>query len=420
MTSTGHATQVTTCRVCGEQDWQPVLSFGDLPLADSFLKPSDSYDDEPRYPLGVVCCRSCRLMSLTHVVDPEVLYRTYPYTTSDSEMMTKHMQRVVEICRDRFGVAPGSFVVEIGSNTGSQLKAFQKAGVRTLGIDPALNIVEVARRRGVETLPDFFSVESAKSVKEKYGTPRLILGRHVFAHIDDISGVVEGVRSILDPDGLFAIEVPYLVDMLQRNEFDTIYHEHLSYFGVGTLATLFERHGLRVVDVERLPVHGGSILVFAGLADGTWTTRPIVEELIAGEREFGLDKDGTYEQFALNFASIKEELVSLIRGLRAEGKRIVGYGAPAKGNTLLNACGLGVDDLEFCSDTTEFKQGTVLPGTHIPVRAPSEVAADEVDYYLLLAWNYSEEILKKEQAFIAKGGRFILPNPTPSIVPSQA
>ncbi|GLW74443.1 SAM-dependent methyltransferase [Kitasatospora phosalacinea] len=359
-------------------------------------------------------------MSLTHVVDPEVLYRTYPYTTSDSEMMTKHMQRVVEICGDRFGVTAGSFVVEIGSNTGSQLKAFQKAGIRTLGIDPALNIVEVARRRGVETLPDFFSVETAASVKEKYGAPRLILGRHVFAHIDDISGVVEGVRSMLDPDGLFAIEVPYVVDMLQRNEFDTIYHEHLSYFGVGTLATLFERHGLKIVDVERLPVHGGSILVFAGLADGTWATRPIVEELIAGERAFGLDKDGTYEQFALNFASIKEELVSLIRGLRADGKRIVGYGAPAKGNTLLNACGLGLDDLEFCSDTTEFKQGKVLPGTHIPVRAPSEVAVDEVDYYLLLAWNYSEEILKKEQAFLAKGGRFILPNPTPSVVPSQA
>lgn len=416
---TGKARQVTTCRVCGEQDWLPVVSLGEMPLADSFLEPAQSYDDEPRYPLGVVCCRSCRLMSLTHVVDPEVLYRTYPYTTSDSEMMQKHMQHVVELCKERFEVLPGSFVLEIGSNTGSQLKAFQNAGIRTLGIDPALNIVEVARQRGVETLPDFFSVETADTVAEQYGTPKLILGRHVFAHIDDVSSVVEGVRRLLGPDGLFAIEVPYVVDMLEQNEFDTIYHEHLSYFGVGTLVELFERHGLRAVDVERLPVHGGSILVFAGLADGVWPTAPIVGELIDLEREFGLDKDATYQRFAENVERTRTELVTLVRGLRAEGKRIVGYGAPAKGNTLLNACGLGTDDIEFCSDTTEFKQGKVLPGTHIPVRSPQQTVAGEIDYYLLLAWNYGEEILKKEKPFLDAGGRFILPHPTPSVVSSS-
>ncbi|WP_030997648.1 class I SAM-dependent methyltransferase [Streptomyces sp. NRRL F-5630] len=420
MDISGTAREVTACRMCGEEDWQKVVDFGPVPLADSFLEPAASYDDEPRYPLAVISCRSCRLMSLTHVVDPEALYRTYPYTTSDSETIKKHMGHVVAVCVERFGIPEGSFVLEIGSNTGSQLKAFQNAGMRTLGIDPARNIAVVANERGVETLPEFFSVDTAALVKKTYGTPQLILGRHVFAHIDDVASVAEGVRNLLGPDSLFAIEVPYLVDMLERNEFDTIYHEHLSYFGVGTLVTLFQRHGLRVVDVERLAVHGGSILVFVGLDDGTRPTSPAVGELIALEKRTGLHEDATYQRFAEHVEQITGELTALVRSLRAEGKRIAGYGAPAKGNTLLNVCGLTTDDLEFCCDTTEFKQGLVLPGTHIPVHSPAYAKAQDIDYFLLLAWNYGEEIMAKEAAFLARGGRFILPNPRPSIVPSGA
>jgi SAM-dependent methyltransferase len=420
MDFSGNAREVVECRVCGERDWQEVVSFGPVPLADSFLEPADAYDDEPRYPLGVNSCRSCRLMSLTHVVDPEVLYRTYPYTTSDSETIKKHMGYVVEVCLERFDIPEGSFVLEIGSNTGSQLKAFQNAGMRTLGVDPARNIAVVANQRGIETLPDFFGVDTAASVKNRYGTPRLILGRHVFAHIDDVASVAIGVRQLLGPDSVFAIEVPYAVDMLERNEFDTIYHEHLSYFGVGTLATLFERHGLRVLDVERLAVHGGSILVFVGLDNGVWPPSPVVEELMSLEKRVGLHEDATYEQFAGDVERVKGELTALVRALRTEGKRIAGYGAPAKGNTLLNVCGLTADDIEFCCDTTEFKQGLVLPGTHIPVRSPEYAKTQDIDYYLLLAWNYGEEILSKESAFLAEGGRFIMPNPRPSIVPAGA
>ncbi|MFE2514654.1 class I SAM-dependent methyltransferase [Streptomyces mirabilis] len=420
MDISGIAREVTTCRMCGAQDWQKVVDFGPVPLADSFLEPAASYDDEPRYPLAVISCRSCRLMSLTHVVDPEVLYRTYPYTTSDSETIKKHMGHVVSVCVERFGIPEGSFVLEIGSNTGSQLRAFQNAGMRTLGIDPARNIATVANERGIETLPEFFSVDTAALVKKTYGTPQLILGRHVFAHIDDVASVAAGVRDLLGPDSLFAIEVPYLVDMLERNEFDTIYHEHLSYFGVGSLVALFQRHGLRVVDAERLAVHGGSILVFVGLDDGTRPTAPAVEELIALEKRSGLHEDATYERFAEHVEQITGELTELVRSLRAEGKRIAGYGAPAKGNTLLNVCGITTDDLEFCCDTTEFKQGLVLPGTHIPVHSPAYAKTQAIDYYLLLAWNYGEEIIAKEASFLANGGRFILPNPRPSIVPAGA
>jgi hypothetical protein len=330
------------------------------------------------------------------------------------------MGHVVSVCVERFGIPEGSFVLEIGSNTGSQLKAFQDAGMRTLGIDPARNIAVVANERGIQTLPEFFSVGTAASVKETHGTPELILGRHVFAHIDDVASVAEGARQLLGSDSLFAIEVPYLVDMLERNEFDTIYHEHLSYFGVGTLVTLFQQHGLRVVDVDRLAVHGGSILVFVGLDDGSHATSPAVDELIALEKKKGLHEDDTYRRFADDVGQIKDELITLVRSLRAEGRRIAGYGAPAKGNTLLNVCDLTVDDLEFCCDTTEFKQGLVLPGTHIPVRSPEYAKTQAIDYYLLLAWNYGEEIIAKEAAFLEGGGRFIMPNPRPSIVPAGA
>ncbi|AXK36490.1 class I SAM-dependent methyltransferase [Streptomyces armeniacus] len=420
MSASDSARQVVECRVCGAADWQEVVSFGPVPLANSYLDPADSYDDEPRYPLDVVSCRSCRLMTLTHVVDPEVLYRDYSYVTSDSETMDRHMRLVAKLCRERFDVPEGSFVVELGSNTGEQLMIFRDAGMRTLGIDPARSIAAVAEEQGIETLPEFFSASTAKSVAESHGQARVILGRHVFAHIDHVAGIAVGVRNLLEPEGVFAIEVPYALDMLERTEFDTIYHEHLSYYAVGTLATLFERHGLRVIDVERISVHGGSILVFVGHGDGPWQQRPAVKELIALEERAGLHDDATYREFAAKVRNVTESLTALVRGLRADGKRIAGYGAPAKGNTLLTVCGLGPDDLEFCSDTTDLKQGKVLPGSHVPVRTPEYAREHAPDHYLLLAWNYTEEILRKERAFLESGGKFIVLHPEPSVVSAES
>ncbi|GAA2898716.1 class I SAM-dependent methyltransferase [Streptosporangium fragile] len=408
------------CRVCGGTDWQEVVSFGLVPLANGFLDPADSYDDEPYYPLGVISCRSCRLLSVTHVVDPEILYRDYPYVTSDSDTITRHMRYVAETCRERFALPPDGLVVEIGSNTGAQLVAFRDAGMRTLGVDPARNLARVAADRGIETLPDFFSAETARSVAEGYGRARLILARHVFAHIDHVAGVVTGARELLSPEGVFAIEVPYALDLFEQNAFDTIYHEHLSYFSVGTLVSLFARHGMRVFDVERLPVHGGSILVFVGRDDGPWAPRPSVEELLRLERRAELHSDAVYRDFALNVDRVRDELPALVRRLAAEGKRIAGYGASAKGNTILNVCGLGPEELEFCSDTTTLKQGKVLPGTHVPVRSPEYAKAHAPDYYLLLAWNYSDEIIRKESAFLNGGGRFIRPIPKPVIISADS
>lgn len=420
MDTTGTLREVVECRVCGKADWQDVVSFGPVPLANGFLDPADSYVDEPYYPLGVRSCRSCRLMSVTHVVDPEVLFRTYLYVTSDSETITHHMRYVAKVCRERFGLDEDSFVVEIGSNTGAQLMAFRDAGMRTLGVDPARNIATVANESGIETLPEFFTAETAESIARKYGQAQLVLGRHVFAHIDDLSSVVAGVRALLTPAGIFVIEVPYALDLLDQTAFDTIYHEHLSYFTVRSLAALFARHGLRVLDVERVSVHGGSILVFVDLGESPRQVRSSVEDLLELEEHSGIDDDAVYQSFGDEIRQIRAELPSLIRQLGADGQRIAGYGAPAKGNTILNVCGLGPGDLEFCMDTTELKQGKVLPGTHVPVRSPAYASAHLPDYYLLLAWNYAEEIIQKELAFRNGGGRFIKPIPRPSIVSADS
>ncbi|KQX56322.1 MULTISPECIES: class I SAM-dependent methyltransferase [unclassified Streptomyces] len=407
---------VTSCRVCGGSDWQDVVDLGEVPLANAFLEPAASYEDEPAYPLGVISCRSCRLMSVTHVVDPEVMYRTYSYVTSDSETITRHMEFVATTCRERAGFAAGDLVVELGSNTGQQLEAFARQGCRVLGVDPARNLAAVADARGIPTLPEFFTEATASAVRRSHGPARLVLGRHVFAHIDDLAGVLAGVRALLAPDGVFAVEVPYAVDLLEKYAFDTIYHEHLSYFLVRTLDTLFTRHGLSLFDVERLPVHGGSLLVLVGRTEARRPVTDAVGALRAAEERAGLGSDAAYREFARGVRNVREELPALVRSLIAEGERIAGYGASAKGTTILNVCGLGADEVAYCTDTTTLKQGKVLPGTHIPVRSPGDARSDPPDVYLMLAWNYADEILRKEADFLRAGGRFVLPFPKPAVV----
>ena len=419
MNSISGARRVRFCRTCGSDDWQDVVSLGTMPLANGYLDPADCHD-EPGYPLEVVTCRNCRLMSLTYVVDPTILYRNYLYVTPDSATITRHMCHVADLCRQQVPLRPNDLVVEVGSNTGAQLRLFRDFGVRTLGIDPARNLAAIAGGNGIETLPEFFTVDTARAVAESYGPARLILGRHVFAHIDDLTAVASAVSALLAHDGAFVIEIPYVVDLIERVAFDTIYHEHLSYFSVQTIKSFFERHGLRVYDVRRMPVHGGSILVFCGLIKSGWQVRPSVAELLDLERRIGLDDEATYVRFARKVERIGEELRGLVQGLAADGRTVAGYGAPAKGNTILNYCGLGPGDVSFCSDTISLKQGKLLPGTHIPVISPEQARAAQPDYYLLLAWNYAEEILAKESSFVADGGRFILPVPRPAVISTGA
>lgn len=410
--------RVETCRVCGRSDWLEVISFGPVELANGFLEPASEYPGEPRYPLDVVACRGCWLMCLRHVVDPETLFAHYVYVSQESDGLNRHMRRIVDGCIAKAGLVAGDLVVELGSNIGTQLELFAEHGLRVVGVDPARNLAKVANDRGIETIADFFGPAVSGPIARDKGQASLVLGRQCFAHIDDVHNVLDGVDAVLAPDGMLVIEVPYLVDLLDQNQFDTIFHEHLSYYSLGTLSQLLQSHGMRVVDVHRANVHGGSIVVFA-TADPGRQPEPAVAGLLALEDKLGLRTERPYLELADRTRQVTTTVREQVRELVADGKRVAGYGAASKGCTLLQMCGLGSADLEFCSDTTPLKQGKVLPGTHIPVWSPEQAAQRPPDYYLLLAWNYADDIIRKEHAFLDQGGRFIVPIPEPRIVSAE-
>jgi novobiocin biosynthesis protein NovU len=408
--------EVGACRVCGSRDWLDVISFGPVELANGFLERAERYPFEPRYPLDVIACRSCWLMCLRHVVDPEALFAHYVYVSQDSAGLSRHMRDVVDWSVGKLGLRPGDLVVELGSNIGSQLALFAERGMRAVGVDPARNLAQVANDRGIETIAAFFGPVVSRAIAGDKGKASLVLGRQCFAHIDDVHNVLDGVDAVLASDGLLAIEVPYLVNLLDENQFDTIFHEHLSYYSVGTLQVLFRAHGLRVVDVRRANVHGGSVVVFAARAESGHEPEPAVAEILALEERSGLHTERPYLEFAQHTRQTTSAVRAMVRDLVGSGMRVAGYGAPSKGCTLLRMCGLGREEIEFCSDTTPLKHGKVLPGTHIPVWSPQEAAANPPDYYLLLAWNYAEDIIRNEQAFLDAGGGFIVPIPEPRVV----
>ncbi|MEU8122584.1 class I SAM-dependent methyltransferase [Spirillospora sp. NPDC049024] len=404
--------KVDGCRVCGRDDWLDVVSFGETPLAGDFLDPDAPIGAERPVPLEVVVCRGCRLMSLRHVVDPEAMFGHYRYVSSESETIMSHMRRLVADA----DLAEGDLVVEFGSNTGVHLDLFRRAGMRVAGVDPARNLAEIANARGVETVPEPFTGRVGARLAERHGRARLVLGRQCFAHINGVHEVLDGVTAVLDPGGVLTIEVPYLVELLANDEFDTIFHEHLSYFSLGTLRTLFGMHGLDLVDVRTAPVHGGSIVVSAAPRGAGRPERPAVARMLAREDALGLSGDGPYLEFARRTEAARAEIGDLVRSLAAEGRTVAGYGAPAKGATLLNACGLTREEVLFCTDTTQLKQGRLMPGSRVPIVSPEEGLARRPDYFLLLAWNYADEIIARESAYLEAGGRFIVPVPRPRFV----
>ncbi|GAA3027787.1 class I SAM-dependent methyltransferase [Actinokineospora globicatena] len=411
-------TPVRSCRVCGADDWHTFLELGRVPLANSFV--TDESVPEEIFPLALMSCRECRLMSLTHVVDEHDLYDHYFYVSSPSRLIHRHMEGLAKHYRGALDLGADSLVVEIGSNNGDQLAKFQPHGCQVLGIDPAQNITAQARDRGVDTRTDFFTEEVAKSVRADRGQADLIMARHVIAHIDDLHDLVAGVRELLAPDGFFALEVPYLVELINRRAFDTVYHEHLSYFLVGTLQRLFQEFGMRVVDVAGFDVHGGSIVVTVAHDDSRHRTNPdTVDARIKAEADAGLYRDDAYDGFADIVDTLRASLRASLLDLRGEGLRLAGYGASAKGVTLLTTSQVPPGSLDFCSDTTPEKQGTLIPGLGIPVVSPEEAAEREPDVYVLLAWNYRDEILAKEADFLERGGRFFVPIPEPRLVGAE-
>ena len=403
----------TTCRACGGTQLDRVLALGKQPLANALLRSPAEFKAEQAFPLDLVFCRGCSLVQILDVVDPEVLFGHYLYVTGTSETMAAHNEKYADAVISRLGLGPSDMVAEIASNDGSLLSCFRARGVRVLGIEPARNIAEMARGRGIETVGRFFDRGAGAEIAAAHGRARAIIGNNVFAHVDDPVGFLAGCADLLTDDGLVFIECPYAFDMLQGGEYDTIYHEHLSYFSVTSLARVAESAGMSVVSVDRMPVHGGSIRV-AFRKGGTHDAQP--SAMMATETAEGLTSLERWEAFGLRAERNRNDLLRILERLRAEGRSVAGYGAPAKGNTLLNFCGIGVDTVPWTVDRNPLKVGLYTPGMHIPVLPVETVIERRPDYLLVLPWNFSEEIMRQQQAYAAAGGKFIIPIPTPQIV----
>lgn len=403
------------CRSCGSARLETVLDLGRQPLANALRRPDRLAEAELRVPLTLAVCAGCSLAQIRETVPPETLFREYVYFSSYSETMLAHAREVAdELVRSR-RLGPRSLVVEVASNDGYQLRFFRDAGVPVLGIEPARNVAAVAEERGIPTRADFFGRELASELARGGRRADLILANNVLAHVPDLNGVLAGFAELLAPGGVAIVEVPYVRHLLDRREFDTIYHEHLAYFSLTALERAFARQDLRVVRVEELPIHGGSLRVFAeraggGEPDGT------VAAMLADERARGLDGPAAFAGFQARVDALGARLRDVLRGLKARGARIAAYGAAAKGSTLLNTFRIGLETLDFVVDRNPRKQGLCMPGVHLPISPPERLLGDRPDACLLLAWNLADEVLRQQSAYRAAGGKFILPVPDAAVV----
>ena len=386
------------CRICACKELVKFLDLGNHPLANSFLKTKDQ--GEKTYPLQVAWCRECNLVQLLHIVDRDVLYREYIYFSSGVLKLSEHFRKYAEDMMQY--VKRGDFIVEVASNDGILLKFFRDAGFEVQGIDPAINIAKIAEQMGVPTISDYFSEELADKINRK---AKLIMANNVVAHTDDHHDMMRGVSKLLDEKGVFIIEAPYLADMFDNLTYDTIYHEHLSYLAVRPLKYLLEQHGLEIFEVEVHEIQGRSLRVFVG-HEGVFKIQSSVHEYIDLELKLGLVKIDAYQELAARVIAQKAQLKALL-GELSKTKKIAGYAASAKGNTLLNFC--EIDCLEYTLDHMKAKQGLYTPGTHLPIVSAEYALENPPNYFLMLAWNYEKQILAKEKEYRDKGGKFIIP-----------
>ena len=405
------------CRVCKKNNLQKVLSLGSMPPANAFLTKEGLSKPEPSFPLELDFCNDCGFVQLSDVVSPELLFKDYVYVSSTSPAFVEHFRSLAETVANRFSFPSNSLIVDIGSNDGILLRPFKKLGWKILGVDPAVKIAEMATKNGIETIAEFFDPEIAKKIAKERGRASIITATSVFPHIDDLDNIIAGIKELLADDGMFIIEAYYLADLLEKNLFDTIYHEHLSYFTVTTLNKLFDRLGMKIFDVEKTDTHGGSLRGFVQKINGN---RPIQEKNISAfvsrEKQMAIDKALTFINFSQNIENIKKDLTKLLEELKSQGKRIAGYGAPAKGNTLLNYFKIGPELLDYAVDDSSWKQGLYTPGMHVSVVSSEELYKKTPDYILILAWNFAGPIMKKLPWFSEKGGKFIIPVPEPKII----
>lgn len=401
------------CRSCSSTDLPIILSLGHTPLANSLLKAHELDQDEPRYALELAMCTQCSLVQIKETVAPELLFRNYLYFTSFSETMLNHAQELSRTVVAERKLGSTSLVVEIASNDGYLLQYYKAQNIPVLGIEPAKNIAAVSIEKGIETISEFFNVELATALVAKGAQADVIHANNVLAHVADLHGVVSGISILLKPDGIAIIEVPYLKDMIDGTEFDTIYHEHLCYYSLSSLDVLFRKHGLYINDVQRIPLHGGSLKLTIEKIE---RPKQSVIELRENETRWGMQDLSYYQNFAQQIETLRMQLLDLLKSLKAEGKKIAAYGASAKGSTLLNSFQIGATYLDFIVDRSSAKQGYFSPGTHLPILSPEILTEKMPDYLLLLTWNFADEIVEQQAEYRKLGGKFIVPIPKLEVI----
>jgi SAM-dependent methyltransferase len=406
----------TVCRFCKGSNLKQFLDLGSHPPSDAFLNRDQLKGPEPRYPLDVDLCVDCGGVQLGYVVPPDLLYcKNYPYESSTTRTGRAHFFEMAKTLSTRFKLKPESLAIDLGSNVGVLLSGFRAQGVRVLGVDPARIMAEVANTSGIETINDFFTGRLAREITKKYGRASAITATNVFAHIDNLDDIMSGIGDLLTDTGVFVIEAPHFLELVNHVEYDTIYHEHLSYISLKPLVSFFKKFDLELFDVERIKIHGGSLRIYTGRR-GCYPVSPNVEAVLALERQGEIHSPERLGRFAAEVQEQRRLLVELLRDLKGQGKRIVGVSAPAKGNTLLNYCGITNAQLDYITEKAQMKVGYFTPGTHIPIYGDDKLLQDQPDYALILAWNFSEEIMANLREFKERGGKFIIPIPKPRVI----
>ena len=406
-----------TCRLCDQSTVRPFLDLGSMPIANAFLSSEQLSQPEYTFNLATGFCESCFMVQLIDTVDPNMLFHdNYAYFSSISHVMDQHFAELANIISNEIFYDENLSVIEIGSNDGILLEKISGYSSNTIGIEPSSNVAAVAKSKGLQVISEFFNSDLASQLVSDYNLAQLVVGANVLCHIPDLNELARALNTVLDDEGVFVFEDPYLLDIMSKLAYDQIYDEHFYYFSITSLSTLFKRHGLRLFRVEQIPVHGGSMRIYGCKSESSRSTEDSVINQLQTESDKGLSNLESYVAFADSVRKSRSSLVDLLDNLKKEGKRIVGYAASSKGTVILNYCGVGADVLEYVCDNTLSKQGLFTPGTHIPIVSTESFASDYPDYAFVLAWNHMKEIYDKEKEFRSQGGRFIAHIPEAQII----